>query len=374
LLDALQGKEPPPEPKGLPRLDIRHLRVSGAQVQVSDQRVTPAFATAIEPLDLDLTDVSTLPDDAGKFRLTAKTLSGAQLTWAGDLTLNPIASAGRIDVVGIDLQRLAPLLQDQLPIAPPSGIAAFGADYRLAQAGGTLGLRLEKIGLMASALRLQQGSGVTLPQLAVDRVEIKEGSFDLGTGQLGLGAIELHGNRVEAMLDGTERKPVLTLDQIALANAKVDFTQRKATLAALTLKGGGISARRDAQGRIDLLGLIDSFGKQPAAKTAAAAKPSASPSPALSTAPAAPWRFNVGQVSLTGFTATLRDESVAPAVELGLDNIAIAVDGVSENFKAPLPLKASLDVSSGGRLEVAGTLTPAMRPTSTKLANLQGRR
>ena len=365
LLDALQSKEPQPEPKGLPRLDIRHLRVSGAQMQLTDQRVTPAFATGIEPLDLDLTEVSTLPDDAGKFRLTAKILSGAQLTWAGDLTLNPIASAGRIDVVGIDLPRLAPLLRDKLPIAPPSGIAAFGADYRLTQAGDTLGLKLEKIGLVASALRLQQAAGATLPQLVVDRVEIKEGSFDVGSGQLALGAIELHGNRVEAMLDKKERQPVLKLDDIVLTDARVDLPQRKATLAALTFKGGGISARRDAQGKIDLLGLIDSLGNKSAAKTAAAAKPAASLSPA-------PWRFNVGQVSLAGFTASLRDESVTPAVELGLDNIAIAVDGVSENLKAPLPLKASLDVRSGGRLEVAGKLTPAdaAADLNVKLASL----
>ncbi len=372
LLEALQSKEPQPEPKGLPRLDIRHLRVSGAQMQLTDQRVTPAFATGIEPLDLDLTDVSTLPDDAGKFRLTAKTLFGAQLAWAGDLTLNPIASTGRIDVVGIDLQRLAPLLQDKLPIAPPSGIVAVGADYRLTQAGGTLGLRLEKIALSASALRLQQGPGAALPQLVVDRVEIKEGSFDVGTGQLALGPIELHGNRVEAMLDKKERQPVLKLDDIVLTDARVDLPQRKATLAVLTIKGGGISARRDAQGRIDLLGLIDSLGNKSAAKTAVAAKPAASQSPAPSAKAETPWRFNVGQVSLAGFAMALRDESVTPAVELGLDNIAIAVDSVSENLKAPLPLKASLDVRSGGRLEVAGKLTPAdaAADLNVKLANL----
>ncbi|MCX7155990.1 MAG: DUF748 domain-containing protein [Rhodocyclales bacterium] len=365
LLDALQSKGPQPEPKGLPRLDIRHLRISGAQMQLSDQRVTPAFATGIEPLDLELNDVSTLPDDAGKFRLTAKTLFGAQLTWAGDLTLNPIASSGRIDLGAIDLERLAPLLQDKLPIAPPSGIVAFGADYRLTQAGGTLALKLEKIGLSASALRLQQAPGATLPQLAVDRVEIKEGSFDLGTGQLALGAIELQGNRVEAMLDKKERKPVLKFDEIVLSDARVDLPQRKATLAALTLKGGGISARRDAQGRIDLLGLVDSLGDKRAAKTAAAAKPPAAE-------PAAPWHFNVKQVALAGFAVTLRDESVAPAVQLDLDNIAIVVDGVSENLRAPLPLKASLDARSGGRLEVVGKLTPAgaAADLNVKLANL----
>jgi uncharacterized protein involved in outer membrane biogenesis len=354
LLAALQSKEPQPEPKGLPRLDIRHLRISGAQMQLTDQRLTPAFATGIEPLDLELTDVSTLPDDTGKFRLTAKTPFGAHLTWTGDLTLNPIASSGRIDLGAVDLQRLAPLLQGKLPIAPPSGIVAFGADYRLAQAGGTLGLKLEKIGLSASALRLQQGPGATLPQLAVDRVEIREGSFDLGTGQLALAAIELHGNRVEAMLDRKDRQPVLKLDDIVLTDARVDLPGRKAALAALTLKGGGISARRDAQGRIDLLGLMDGLGDKSASKTAAAAKPT---TPAAQ--PAAPWQFNVKQVALAGFAMTLRDESVAPAVQLDLDNVTVAVDGVSENLKAPLPLKASLDVRSGGRVEVAGKFTPA---------------
>ena len=363
LLEALQGKEPQPESRGLPRLDIRHLRVSGAQMQLTDQRVTPAFATRIEPLDLDLSDVSTLPDDAGKFRLTAKTLFGAKLAWSGDLTLNPVASAGRIEFGEIDLGRLAPLLQDKLPVAPPSGIAAFGADYRLAQAGGALSLQLDKISLAASALRLQKVAGATLPQLAVDRVEIKDGSFDLGSGRLALGAIELQGSRVEAMLDRKERKAVLKLDHIVLSDARVDLAQRRATLAALAVKGGGISARRDAQGKIDLLGLLDSLGGKSASKTTAAIQPATA---------SAPWRFRIEHVALSDFGLVARDETVSPAAELVLDNIAVAVDGLSEDLKAALPLKASLDVRSGGRLEVAGKLTPAESAADLqlKLGNL----
>ena len=371
LLAALQSKEPQPESKGLPRLDIRHLRVSGAKTEYTDQRVTPAFATRIEPLDLELTEVSTLPDDAGKFRLTAKTLFGAQLAWTGDLTLNPIASKGHIALSDIDLKPLAPLLQGALPIAPPSGIAALAADYRLAQAGGTLSLSFEQMSLSVSALRLQKVAGDKAPQLASDRVEIKDGRFDLGTQQLALGAIELQGNRVEAVVGNKERAPLLTLDGIALTDARIDLAKREATLAALTIKGGSISARRDAQGKIDLLGVIDSLGEKSAPKTEVAAKPAASPS--AQAAPAsAPWRFRIEHVALAGVGAVVRDETVSPAVELALDNIAIAVDGVSENLKAALPLKASLDVRSGGRLEVAGKLTPAdaAADLQLKLSNL----
>ena len=174
-----------------------------------------------------------------------------------------------------------------------------------------------------------------------------------------MSGVRLTRHYLKRMLDNKARTPVLKFDDIILSDATVDLAQRKASLAALTIRGGGLGARRDAQGKIDLLALLDSVGGKPAA-------------PAAPATPAAPWRFQVGQVTLAGFTAALRDESVAPAVELGLDNIAIAVDGVSENLKAPLALKASLDVKSGGRLEVAGKFTPvdAAVDLNVKLVNL----
>ena len=370
LFDTLKGKEPQSEAKGLPRVDIRHLRVSGARMDVSDQRTTPAFATGIEPLDLELDDVSTLPDDSGKFRLKAKTLFGAQVAWQGEVTLNPMASSGRLDISGIDLQRLAPLLRDKLPIVPPAGIAALGADYRMSQAGGKFKLNLEQAGLSLAGLRLQQTAGDNAPLLVVDRLAISDGRFDLGTRQLVLGSIQLSGNRIEAALDKKGRASVLTLNEIKLTDAHVDLEQHKATLAALAIKGGGLGARRDAQGRIDLLGLIDSLGAKSAPKPAGTVM-SASPAAAREE-PAAPWHFQLGHLTLAGFALALRDETVSPAVDLGLDNIGIALDGVSENLKVPLPIKASLDVNSGGRLEIAGRLTPAdaAADLNVKLTNL----
>lgn len=367
LLDALQSKDAPTEAKGLPRLDIRHLRVSGARLALADQRLTPAFSTRIEPIDLELTEVSTLPDDSGKFKLTARTSFGAQLAWQGDVMLNPLTSSGRLDLGDIDLARLAPLLQDSLPIAPPAGIATLGADYRFGHAGGKLGLSLERIGVSISALRMQQAAGDRSPRIAVDQLVLKDGRFDMATQQLVLGSIQLQGNRVEVLPASKERAPLLSFADISLNDARVDLGQRQAKLAALAIKGGGLSARRDAQGRIDLLALIDSLGGKSATKPARSAKPAASAQPPAPAVAAAPWRFQIGQVSLAGFAVALRDESVAPAVELGLDNIAISIAGVSENLKTPLPLKASLDVKSGGRLELAGTLTPADAATDLKV-------
>lgn len=353
LLAALKSPQEPST--GLPRLDIRHLRVGGAQLTFADERVTPAFVTRIEPLELELADVSTLPDDSGKFRLQARTQLGAEVAWQGDVTLNPLASVGRLDVAGLDLARLAPLLQGRLPFAAPAGIATFGTDYRLKHAGGALNLGLERLRLAISALRLQPAPGDASPQVAVDRVTIGDGSFDLTTGQLVLAAIQLQSSRVEAALDKNARRPVLTLEQISMSDVRVDLAQRSASLAALAIKGGSLSTRRDAQGAIDLQALAEGFAAPP--RAASPAKGKASPA----------WRFKLGRASLDGFGIRMRDESVVPAVDLDLDNIAIAVDGVSENLKAPLPLKASADVRSGGRLELVGTLTPADAAADLKI-------
>ncbi|MCF8179405.1 MAG: DUF748 domain-containing protein [Sulfuritalea sp.] len=407
LFEALKSPEPQPESTGMPRLNIRQLRVAAAQIAFADQRVTPAYATRIDPLDLELSDVSTVPDDAGKFKLKAKTLAGAQLAWEGQVTLNPLASNGHLDIRDINLDRLAPLLQGRLPIAPPSGVAAFAADYTTQQTGGALTLALTRMGVSVASLRvqqmagdlaprfavdtlsvkdgsfdlasgkfvlgaiellgnrLQQMAGDTAPRLAVDRLSARDGRFELASGQLELGAIELQGNRIEAMLDKKSRSPALKLDQISVADVKVDLRQHTANLASVALKRGDVSARRDAQGRIALLELIDSFAKGPAkSKTQASAPKEENPG--------APWRYNIGRVTLADFAVALRDETVAPAVEFGLDNIAIGVDGISEKFSTPLPVRASLDVRSGGRLELSGSLVPEKfsADLKVKLSNL----
>jgi hypothetical protein len=364
LLDALQNKEPPREEKGLPRLEIRHLRLGGALLEFSDQRIAPAFVTRIEPLDLELADVSTLPDESGKFKLSAKTQFGATLAWQGGISLNPMASTGRIDLRDIDLARLAPLLKDRLPLPPPAGIAAVGADYRLALAGGKLSLVLEQFGASLVGLRQPLAIGAAAPQLAIDRIELKDGRFDLAASQAAVGGILLQGSRIEATLEGKARRPVLRLDEIALADAKLDLAQRNAELASLAIKGGGISARRDAQGHLDLLAVIDSLGSKTGPQAAAAPKAAGDV--------AAPWRYRVGQLALAGFGLVLRDEGITPAAELALENIAATIDGFSENLKAPLPLKASLAVKSGGRVEMAGKLTPAdaAADLQLKLSNL----
>jgi len=57
LMDALKGNEPAKSDARAPRLDIQHFILSDAKLDFSDQRSSPAFATRIEPVNLELTNI-----------------------------------------------------------------------------------------------------------------------------------------------------------------------------------------------------------------------------------------------------------------------------------------------------------------------------
>lgn len=358
LLDALKNKEAPaaadPQPKPLPRIDIRHLALKAAVIDLADQRTTPAFATRLEPLEIELTEVSTLPDDKGRFSIAAKTRFGAELEWNGEIGLNPLASTGHLNLRAVDLAKLAPLLQGKLPMLPPDGIAAVETDYRFALAAGKLDLALEKIGLQLQNLALRRQADAAAPRFTVGVIQFKDGRFDLGSQQLAIPLLNIENAQLEAASGKNPHAALVALKQLQLADAALDLAGRTAKLSAVTLEGGRIALRRDAGGKIDLIDAVAALTPPPAAE------------------PSAPWHYQIGRVGVGKLSLDARDESMGAPIELGLEAIGITLDGLSDNLKAPLPLTARLDIRSGGQLELKGKLTPADAAIDAqiKLANL----
>ncbi|HEX8963361.1 MAG TPA: DUF748 domain-containing protein, partial [Rhodocyclaceae bacterium] len=128
LIEALKSKEPQP-PSALPRLDIRSFALTGGRVDFADEKA--GFSSRIDPIDVELADVSSVKDENGRYQLVAKTSLGAQLDWHGEIDLHPISVTGHAGIAGLDLAKLAPYLRQALP-EPPAGTASLEADYRVA--------------------------------------------------------------------------------------------------------------------------------------------------------------------------------------------------------------------------------------------------
>lgn len=340
FLDALRDKEEQPS-AAPPRLDIRGFVLAGGRLDFADRRAKPGFATRVEPLDLTLDEISTLPDDKGRYRLEARTAAGARLALGGEIALNPVAVAGDFRLDDFDIAQLAPYLRNLLP-APPAGKAALAASYRAGNGGDKLDLVITGLTAKVAGLRLPLGQEPG-PVAAVDTVELRDGGFDLARREAGFGTLRLAAGKLEfpAPDPAAPRFGALSLE-----DARIDLGQREATLGRVKLDGGSVAATRDARGDIDLLAAL-----RPLAPTAQPAEPG---QPA-----ATPWRFRLAEFTATGLGLVLRDAGVTPAAELALDDTSLRVADISDDLNAALPLRLAFDVRSGGRFTGEGKLVPA---------------
>ncbi|GAB1392564.1 DUF748 domain-containing protein [Rhodocyclaceae bacterium] len=340
LLAALKNPADKPEEKqGLPRFDIRHFELAGGRVAFADRREGKGFSTRIEPLDITLTDVSTLPDDSGKFSLQAKTAIGAELTLDGTADLNPLALAGNVTLKGLALEPLAPYLKAALP-GIPKGTADLAARYRIANGGSQLDTVVEGIDVSLSGLQLPlsaNGAGLT-----IGNVHLKDGRYELVPQQLIVAGVTL--DRMELLLPSIERP--LSLAKVSLEGAKVNLGERQVSLASFAIAAGQLQGTRSADGKLPILEALQALA-------------AGNQKPAAPTEAGKPWQFRLDELVVSDLGIRLRDEGVSPAGELALEKIALHVEGVTQDMAQPLPVRLAFNVASGGQFEAVGKYTPA---------------
>jgi len=344
LLDALKGNDGKPKAQSrdtLPRLDIQHFVLSDGRLNFSDDKT--GFSTHFDPLALELSDISTLPDDQGSYKIEAHTAFGSHLLWQGRIELAPLEVKGTLEVDGVDLARLAPYLKDVLPVTPPTGVLSLSTDYRVAFEANRFDLTLDNAKAKVNDLRLRatENSG---PDIAIDTIEVGKAHFDLNSNKLALGTLTIKGS--EVTIPGSRAVPakLLRLETLAFEDVRVDLAKHDLALARVALSDGELKAVRNASGRLDVLGVLQ-------AVSAAHAKPEEQRNDTV-----VPWHYRVDKFELAGFSAAFRDQTVTPSADLMLKDISLEVDGISDNRANPLPMQAELRSRDGGSLKVDGKI------------------
>lgn len=346
LLDAFKDKEEKPAAP-LPRLTIGSFAIAGGALDFSDESI--GFSTHATPLDLELSDLSTLPDNTGHYRISARTGVGARVLWQGDATLNPPAASGSVSIDDLDLARLAPYFSHALPVAQPAGTAALSVAYHAAYANGRLDLTLDRMIAKLADLRLALAGkdGAPSPAIAVDTIKAGNGRFDLAAHSFTLDALTVGGAQLTLPRPGAAAV-TMRLGALAIDKIHADLAAHTLAVDAVALRDGRVQAVRDSHGRIDLAEALAAV-RMPAAAEAKSAPPPE----------AAPWRVTLGKLEAIGFAAAFRDEAVAPAAELALDDIGLSVEGISNDLAKPLPLHASFKARTGGSFAADGQVVPA---------------
>ena len=342
FIDAFKAKQPSTSDSTLPRFDIDHFKLSGARLNFSDMH--NGFSTRVTPIDLELTDISSLPDDMGRYKFSAHTSFGAAISWHGEGNLEPLTLKGAFSVSHANIAPLADFMKG-LPVVPAGGLASLSADYVLRYKDGKFDASLAHIKAALSGLELEQRGG---PAVSAENIEANEGSYDLADNIFKLASFDIR--HIDLKQHG---KSMLSLGEFSAKGMDIDIAAQKAEIGSMQLKDGNISATRDANGRIDITDLWH----------LAKAKPEQ---------PQQPWRYRLDRFDLSGINAEFRDETVAPAARISMQNIALHTSGISDNWNDPLPVQASFKSRDGGSFEADGKIIPAIPSANfdLKLAEL----
>ena len=186
------------------RLLLHHIEVSNGTLEFDNLRQSPPAAIAFDPINLELANLSTLPEREGPYTLQATTGRGESLTWTGVLLLTPFSSNGTLSFEKVQAETLREFLLSSLNTAPPQGTLDLETGYVLDTKGGDFHFQCRDISAALNnlALSLPQAGQ---PFLKLDRVMLDNGSFDLAARRLDIPVLGFANATLDVLLsrDGT---------------------------------------------------------------------------------------------------------------------------------------------------------------------------
>ena len=360
LLDAFKSEEPEEEDnKEPPAFLLSHLLITDAVVDFQDRRKPDGLKTRFEPLNLELRDLATRSETDGDFVLNAVTGLDAELKLRAQIQLADPSATGEFSLKGLNIAKLEPLLKPLLPTSPPAGNAdlALNFDVNLKDASEDIPPKvlIDNVNAEVRDFNIAAKPQGASASAQFSTLNINNGSFDLQANKAELAGIVLAGLQ---MNQGNKAKAI-ELSTIEVGPIAVDLTEQHAEVSAATVKGGAVNVKRNAKGELDLMAAIDDWipANKPAVKPEKAAPQVAGDDPAK------PWTYAINTIDLSGINANIQDQTVSPALNIGLNNIAVSTNGVTQDLSKTLPLKASLNVASGGSIAVNGEINPSTAAT-----------
>jgi hypothetical protein len=354
------------------------------------------------PINLELHDLSTIPDSSGKYKLSVRLPEGGQFEWQGDATLQPLASQGGLTVKGVKPAGAWRFLRGSIDLAEPRGELDLGLRYRFSYGGGSTQLALEELTLAARELALATGGDkhialvlssisvagaraefsaiggkpwqakLTAPKLAAAGFEFSdrtratpysatmkeisaaltasaEGSAD-GTRML-VDGIALTVAGMQATAAGS-REPLGNLGSIAVEGGKLDFAERRLSIGKVAVSGGDLSVLREKDGSLPLLKIF-------AASDEGALRRGLGGVAKEARAEGKPWSFALDELLVDGVQVAIADHSFGAPIAYDVRDLKLGMRGYATDGKAPVKFDAALRLEQGGSLTASGEASPA---------------
>jgi uncharacterized protein involved in outer membrane biogenesis len=354
LIEDLMNK--PKEEGGETMFSVSNIVIEGGHFEFVD-RLKKSHQD-ISEISVGIPFVANFENDEESWvepRFSAK-VNGAPLTLQGKLrpfTQNREATL-ELKLKGIDLMRIDEYSPVPLGISLASGY--FDSD---------LLLTFTQVDGQAPNMVLTGSAALRKLEIENRAVEVPY-TAQLGQLDLELTEINLNGakpSHVElalaevALIRNGDSEPVLSLPKLNLDKVAIDTGRRSVALGSLTLDHFKGSARREADGRLDLI----KFFSAPSGK--AEPKPEAAPA---ATKKDKPWTIQLGSLQLIAAALHFEDRTLPNVVPMVVNPLDLTLSDIDFSGTAPLKLALKAEVNKTGSLETNGSV--AWAPLMADLA------
>ena len=248
-LIAKLNEDKTPSDDTIPRLIIQQLSVKLGNIEYVDaSRATPLKA-AITPLDFELGQFSTLPQDRGNYLIAANfPEQGGTLKWKGNIGVNPVASKGFVALDGVKLAKLMKIVKGiNLPLTVSQGDAQTSFEYSFSLPNDKLKLALNNVALnLDNVVGDAPNAKVSLKQanLTIPRLDfVMDNAPQLQFEDLNIKFADFEIN--------SDSQSLLILPQVAVNHVSLDLAARSAKVGQILLPQGSVSAVMSKTGTVN---------------------------------------------------------------------------------------------------------------------------
>lgn len=136
--------------------------------------------------------------------------------------------------------------------------------------------------------------------------------------------------------------PGLKVDRVTIQGGSFDLAARRIAAQDVSIKGGNVSAERNADGSIDWLRRF-----APASGSTASTRGAGDG-----------WHYDIANAGIDGVGIALKDRSLTPAFSYDLRIESATAQHLANVGKAPVRFEATLHARKGGTLHAKGSVTP----------------
>ena len=276
-------------------IDTLHLQQGN--LRFNDQRQQDQVDVTLADLNITLNNFDTRPASNSELQLTALASDGTQLQWQGNISLNPLASQGHLQLQDAQLKSWWPYVREHFTAQLKDGKLNLDTHYEL-ELTPTLQFKANKLSAQLNSLALAQ-----------------------------------------------QQQPLANMASLSINDAELDQAKQKIQIGKATSSKLEAWAEIDKNGVVNWQKLLPSLAadKSTADKKAPAKNINADNSKAQ-------WRIIVKQADLAGHTFHLADNSRSEPLSLELSDFNLRIKDFDSQAKAPFNAELSSKIGEQGRI------------------------